>query len=150
MTGSGTVSNTGVGSTTIGANTLSVGSTYRVRVKILFTTVNSSARTLTVSGGFLSGTGVAIPISATITNGTIDAEFISVCTATGSSGTFTTDFSLSIITARGGTPTVYSEAGLGTGFNTTTSNAINATVQWSDANASNTCTINTMTIEKLN
>lgn len=144
------VAGTGVGSTTIGANVITLGKTYRIKVKILFTTVNSSARTLTISGGFLSASGVAIPLAATVTNGTVDCEFISVCTATGASGTFTTDYKLSIITARGGTPIVYSEAGLGTGFNTTASNSIGTTVQWSDANASNTCTINTMTIEQLN
>lgn len=148
-----TLSGTCVGSLTIPANWLSVGSSFRLKGGGVFSTFLTPGNvTVRIKlGGVTIATGTISNILASATNSGFDFEAIVVCRTIGASGTVMAN---GIATYETGTlargTLSLNNAGATSTIDTTANAAFDVTYQWATANASNTVTITTAAIEMLN
>jgi hypothetical protein len=144
-TAENTISSTGVGTLTLPTNFFVAGKTIRIRGKGFHSSTASPTLNLKVKFGstVINTTGAHTHHNAT--NGYFDFECDITCRTTGAGGTV---FSQGIFTdatdhvSMGNTATVT--------VNTTTTQAITVTAQWSAASASNTISMTNLTVEVLN
>jgi hypothetical protein len=140
-----TISSTGVGTLTLPTDFFVVGKTLRIRGKGFHSSTASPTLNLKVKFGstVINATGTHTHHNAT--NGYFDFECDITCRTTGAGGTV---FSQGIFTdatdhvSMGNTATI--------SVNTTTTQAITVTAQWSVASASNTISMTNLTVEVLN
>ena len=145
-----TMFSTGVGSLNIPANSLVAGRTYRIKLKGYASGINGDTSTIKVKIGtteLVSSTGAW----QTLTDIGFTLEFEFTCRTTGATGTIAGN-GYSLVSGGQGFSTVSMRALLaGTDtINTTASQDIDLTYQWSSANAGNTITITNASIEVLN
>ena len=141
---------TGVGSLNIPANSLVAGRTYRIKLKGYASGINGDTSTIKVKIGtteLVSSTGAW----QTLTDIGFTLEFDFTCRTTGATGTIAGN-GYSLVSGGQGFSTVSMRALLaGTDtINTTASQDIDLTYQWSSANTGNTITITNASIEVLN
>lgn len=145
-----TLLGTAVGSRTLPANFLTVGKMIRVRVFFHKIDTDATPGTWTIKLKYGATTIIShvITPTATQTNGGGEMEFIITCRSTGASGTVTS-FGKSLF-AYTGTQQIVSAVFTTTTLNTTTSNALDVTMTFSNANAGNNIQSNQSIIEVLN
>lgn len=144
---------TGVGTKTLPANFLIAGKSVRVKISGIFSTTASPGNlTFTAKlGATTIGTATITNLLANTTDGAFDGTIEFTCRTTGGSGTIMTNGKVSydIGTFVQGAAAL-NNTGATTTIDTTTSKAIDITVTWQTANASNTISNTTCFIETLN
>ena len=147
---SNTTTETALGSYTIPANRLSVGSVIRIRYQGIATATNSTD-TLAVKlyiGG-LSGTALISAAAIDVANNDLfGGEFTVVVRTIGSSGTIV-GYGTYKTTAAEGTATIKDDYLASTTLDTTTSKDITVSGTWSVASASNSCRLDILNVEIL-
>lgn len=147
---SNTTTETALGSYTIPANRLSVGSVIRIRYQGIATATNSTD-TLAVKlyiGG-LSGTALISAAAIDVANNDLfGGEFTVVVRTIGASGTIV-GYGTYKTTAAEGTATIKDDFLASTTLDTTASKDITVSGTWSVASASNSCRLDILNVEIL-
>jgi hypothetical protein len=147
-----TLTNTGVGTLTLPANYLVAGKTLRIRASGYITSLASSpgAQTWRLKLGgvtLLTATGT-VTVGTTARGWDIDA--VVTCYTTGSGGTVWAQSSaLHIHTSATAHTALEARASATSAANTTGTLALDLTLQWATANASNTATCTNLIVETL-
>lgn len=145
-----TLTNTGTGSLTLAASSITSGTTYRVTARGY---LSYTSGTLIVRFKIGGTTFAATPAAqfATATNTGFIMELLMTCYTTGSSGTVWTQGHISPMKVNKSNPdNLIAMVNTTTNtINTTISNAIDVTAQWSIANSANTVTVTNLTIQKM-
>ena len=164
QTADATVSNTvtettilasGVGTKTLPANFFVAGKTIRLRVGGVYSTPALATPSIIIKVKYGSTVIATVTTSALLSGATnleFDGEVLITCRSTGASGTVMTHGDIEYSTGVAGTIGVDSlnNAGATTTINTTTSNALDVTIQWDSATATRGVKSTTCTIEVLN
>lgn len=149
-----TVLGTGVGTKTLPANFWVIGKTLRLRVGGVYSTpITGAVATIRVKYG--TTTIATVSTTALLSNATdleFDGEVTITCRTTGVTGAVITHGDIEYLTGTAGTLAVdpLNNAGSTTTIDTTTSNALDVTVQWDTASASKVVKSTICFIEVLN
>ena len=154
-----TIIGTGVGSLTLPANFWEIGKAIRIKMAGVYSTVSVTGDTVTVRVKY-GTTVLALKATTALVVGATNlawiAEVLIICRTTGASGTVQVGGAVQYQIAANATVTdelnhPSGTAGGGTAtINTTTSNAMDVTVQHSASNASNSVKSHTCSVEVLN
>lgn len=143
----------GVGSLTLPANFLTVGRTIRIKGGGIYSTLITPGN-LTVRvkyGGVTIASVVVGTLLGSASNAGFDFECVITCRSIGASGTVVCAGLINYAASGSNRLADYINTGTGTTtVNTTTSNALEVTIQWSSASASNTLTTIVATVEAVN
>lgn len=150
-----TILGTGVGSLTLPANFFIAGRTVRLRIGGIYTTPLAATPSIIIKVKYGSTVIATVTTSALLSGATnleFDGEIAITCRTTGASGSVVVHGDIEYATGVGGTIAVDSlnNAGAATTINTTTSNAINITVQWDTATSTRSVTSVVTVMEVLN
>jgi len=145
-----TLASTGTGSLTLAASSITAGTTYKVTLRG-YMSVTSGTFTARFKIGGTSFAASAAASIATVTNTGFILELYMTCYTTGSSGTVWTQGHFSPMKVNNSNPdNLIPMVNTSTNtINTTISNTIDITVQWSAAAAGNTITITNFTVQKM-
>lgn len=145
---------TGVGTLTLPANFFIAGKTIRIKVGGVYSTPGV-ATTLTIKVKY-GATVIATIVTTALLAGAVALEFevesLITCRTTGAGGTVMVHGHTQYSTGVAGTSALdpLNNAGVATVINTTTSNALDVTVQWDAATATRIVTSTITTVEVLN
>jgi len=149
-----TLIGTGVGTLTLPANSLIAGRTVRIKMSGIYSTVAVTGGTVTVKVKYGSTVIATIATTALLTGATNDyweGEVVLTCRTTGATGTVMTSGRVGYqITGNAVIWDELNNAGATTTIDTTAATALDVTVTWSAANASNTVTSLVGSLEVLN
>jgi hypothetical protein len=124
---------TGVGNTTLAANTLAAGKTIRIQISGLLTTAGAPPTSLfkiKLGSTVICSSGV-FTLPASLTNRMFSIQATITCRSAGVSGTVLGEAQLQYTTAVSGTPTFYEMSNTGTtAVDTTASFAVDVTHTW--------------------
>jgi hypothetical protein len=144
----------GVGSLTIPANTLTVGKTYRMSIRGVYSTPLLNIATVTCRmelNGAAITTGAASSLLASANNAAYEAEQIITIRSVGTNGILVAIGGLNFSSAGGSRVFVDWNTGTGTALiNTTVANTFTPTIQFSNNNAGNSVSSVICTFEALN
>lgn len=146
---------TGVGTATLPANFFVAGKTVRFRIGGVYSTPSLATPSVIVKvkyGATVIATVTTTALLSGATNLEFDGEVAITCRTTGSSGTVMVHGDIEYATGVAGTIAVdpLNNAGATTTINTTTSNALDVTIQWDTATATRIVKSTVTTIEVLN
>ncbi len=149
-----TLLGTGVGTKTLPSNFFTIGKTIRLRVGGVYSTpITGATATIRVKYGSTTLATIATTsLLASASNLEVDGEVLITCRTTGGTGTVITHGDIEYLTGVTGTIAVdpLNNAGATTTIDTTTTNALDVTIQWDTADAAKIAKSTACFIEVLN
>ena len=150
----GTLLGTGVGSLTIPANALGVGTTVRLRLSGYHSHTGTPTLRIRCKIGsttVLDSTAITLGLTGVSANHVFQADFVFTCRTTGNPGTVYAQGTYRYMTSGVASSSVDFVATSTSSIDTTSAETIDFTVQWGTTNAANTitCTNATLTLEQL-